>query len=148
MSLKMAPPTSLLAAKPLAASTMIRKTKREVKKVACITVFPDLVQHSIKECTKTATMLHRKKAFRYYRHQPGCHVQNSSWAGIIYKWRHNSRPGRVWFVDGNIEKLFLRCREIGHWLIGYLENPMGFSSQPRRLKNRRTRASFPYITKT
>ena len=30
----------------------------------------------------------------------------------------------------------------------YLEQPTGFSSQPRLLKNLRTRASFPYITNT
>jgi len=50
-----------------------------------------------------------KKAFRYSRPQPGRHLPNSPWAGIIYIWRHNSCPGRDWYVwDGNIEKMFLR----------------------------------------
>ncbi len=40
--------------------------------------------------------LHRKKAFRYSRPQPGWNLPNSPYAGIIYLWRHYSLPGRVW----------------------------------------------------
>jgi hypothetical protein len=52
-----------------------------------------------------------KKAFRNSRPQPGYHLPNSPWAGIIYIWRHNSRPGEFskWhpgWGDGNAEKLF------------------------------------------
>jgi hypothetical protein len=56
-----------------------------------------------------------KKAFRYFRPQPGCHLPNSPWAGIIkydviipaqgeFGKRH---PG--W--GGNIEKIFFYVAE-------------------------------------
>ncbi len=55
-------------------------------------------------------LIHRKKAFRYSRPQPGCHLPNSPWAGIINIWRHNSRPREslvsdIPAGDGNIKKL-------------------------------------------
>jgi hypothetical protein len=41
-------------------------------------------------------MSHRKKGFSIFPSQPGCHLSNSPWTGIIYIWHHNSRPGRAW----------------------------------------------------
>ncbi len=52
--------------------------------VLCNSSWADLLSYTV------------KKAFRYSRPQPGCQKPNSPWTGIIYKWRHNSRPGRVW----------------------------------------------------
>ena len=43
-----------------------------------------------------------KKGLPYSRPQPGCHWPNSLWTGIIYIWRHNSRPGRVWSVTSRL----------------------------------------------
>ncbi len=37
-----------------------------------------------------------KKAFRYSRSQPGCHLPNSPWAGIMTSYINYSCPGRVW----------------------------------------------------
>jgi hypothetical protein len=54
--------------------------------------------------------VHRKKAFRYSRPQPGCHLPKSPWAGKMTSYINYSRLARVWSVtsagDGNIEKLF------------------------------------------
>ncbi len=38
-----------------------------------------------------------KKCSRVSSLQPGCHLPNSPWAGIIQLWRRYSRPGRVWY---------------------------------------------------
>ncbi len=52
--------------------------------------------------------LHRKKGLRHSRPQPGCHLPNSPWAGIIY-------PPKEIFVfdipagDGNVADLLLQC---------------------------------------
>ncbi len=54
-----------------------------------------------------------KKAFRYFRHQPGCHLPNSPWAGIMTSYIQYIIPAyRESLVsdipagDGNIEKNF------------------------------------------
>jgi hypothetical protein len=43
-----------------------------------------------------------KKAFRYSRHQPGCHLPNSPWAGIVISYINYSRLGRVWEVTSRL----------------------------------------------
>ncbi len=40
--------------------------------------------------------VYRKKAFWYSRPQPGRHLPNSLWAGIITSYINYSHPGRVW----------------------------------------------------
>ncbi len=56
--------------------------------------------------------LHRKKDFRYSRPQPGCHLPNSPWAGIMTSYmyklvlRTESLISDIPAGDGNIEKLF------------------------------------------
>jgi hypothetical protein len=40
--------------------------------------------------------IHCKKAFRYSRPQPGCHLPNSPWAGIMMSHINYSRLGRAW----------------------------------------------------
>jgi hypothetical protein len=37
--------------------------------------------------------VHRKKAFRFSRPQPGCHLPNSPWAGIMTSYINYSRKG-------------------------------------------------------
>jgi hypothetical protein len=37
-----------------------------------------------------------KKPFRYCRAQPGCHLPNSPFAGIMTSYINYSCPGRVW----------------------------------------------------
>ncbi len=58
--------------------------------------------------------IHRKKAFRYSRPQPGCLSQGGN-NDVIYK-LFPPRGSLVYDIlagDGNIEKLFLRCN--GHY---------------------------------
>jgi hypothetical protein len=38
-----------------------------------------------------------KKAFRYSRPQPGCHLPNYPWAGVVTSYINYSRLGRVWY---------------------------------------------------
>jgi hypothetical protein len=55
--------------------------------------------------------LHRnKKAFRYSRPQPGCHLPNSPWAGIMTSYVNYSClfVSDILAGEGNIEKLFFR----------------------------------------
>ncbi len=59
-------------------------------------------------------LLHRKKAFQYSRPQPGCHLPNSPWAGIMTSYIKYSAYRESLVIDipagdGDIEKVFLRC---------------------------------------
>jgi hypothetical protein len=49
-----------------------------------------------------------KKAFRYSRPQPGCHLPNSPWAGIMtsYCINYSRLVSEIPAEDGIIEKLF------------------------------------------
>ncbi len=55
-------------------------------------------------------LVHRKKNFSIFpsRPQPWCHLPDSPWAGIIYIWRHNSHPGRVWWVTSRLGTWILK----------------------------------------
>ncbi len=55
-----------------------------------------------------------KKGKRHFRPQPGCHLPNSPWAGII-----------LLFPDENVANLFLQCAD-GFQLTGWLFEPCGF----------------------
>jgi hypothetical protein len=46
--------------------------------------------------------IHRKKPFGYSRPQPGCHLPNSPWAGIITSNINYYRLGRVWSVTSRL----------------------------------------------
>jgi len=49
-----------------------------------------------------------KKGFPYSRLQPGCHLPNSPWPGII-KLFPAGEVGDIPAADGKIENLFLQC---------------------------------------
>jgi hypothetical protein len=49
------------------------------------------IQHILTTASYTV-----KKAFRYSRPQPGCHVPNSPWVGIMTSYINYSCLGRVW----------------------------------------------------
>ncbi len=57
--------------------------------------------------------LQRKKTFRSSRPQPGCHLPNSPWPGIMTSYKlfppKKSLVSDIPAGDGKIEKLFLRC---------------------------------------
>ncbi len=48
------------------------------------------------------TFLHCKKAFQNCRSQPGCHLLDSPWAGIMTSYINNSCTGRVWLVTSRL----------------------------------------------
>ncbi len=53
--------------------------------------------------------MHHKKAFRYSRPQPGCHLPKSPWTGKISWFCPETLVSDIPAGDGNIEKLFLLC---------------------------------------
>jgi hypothetical protein len=66
-----------------------------------------------------ATVIHCKKAFRYSRPQPGCHLPNSPGREL---WRHytlflprESLVSEILAGDGNSEKLFYCVGLFGRW---------------------------------
>ena len=57
--------------------------------------------------------LHRKKTFRYSRPQPGCHLSNSPWAGIMtsyinYRHVHRLRGSNFFYSDTRLSIMWVR----------------------------------------
>ncbi len=52
-----------------------------------------------------------KKAFRYSRPRPGCHLPNSPWAGIMTSCINYSRLGRVYLFSGHEPIYFIENKE-------------------------------------
>ncbi len=69
----------------------IRKSKFSTKFIQ--TIAGSGSREELDFCWKACTV---KKAFRYSRPQPGCHLPKSPWAAIMTSYINYSYPGRVW----------------------------------------------------